>query len=143
MATVLSKQWVAASSQCLKSNMKLLTKDYVAVKIGQIDMSMKLSTPMEQVKRVNYIQQEDGLALLHLDKTVQMDQFSAPICTNFGKPSEFRDEQLNYCVQITFESNTFKFKHVTVKTSGGSGGQPNFAVHYNSAGCSVSFLTYS
>ena len=139
MATIVSKQWAAASSQCIRSYMKLLTKDYVAVRVGQIDMSMKVSTPMEQVKRVNYIQQEDGLALLHLDKSVQMDQFSTPICTNFGNPIEFQDELLNYCVQITLESNTFKFKHVTVKTAGDIGGQQHFAVHFNSAGCNVRF----
>ncbi|CAG7723777.1 unnamed protein product [Allacma fusca] len=102
------------SELCLSRNHINIKDSYISVQTGPYDSKWQLTNPMEQVKRVNYINAENNrISFLHLDKPIMFDHFSAHICTNFG---DYDPQYLHFeeCHSVRLINQTVTFNSVKV-----------------------------
>lgn len=87
--TLIHKQWLLASTKCIMENINSLTDEYVAAIASYSNQTIVVSSPIEQIKRINSIDtipgyeenNTSGLLYLHLESSIKPDHFANPICT--------------------------------------------------------------
>jgi len=123
--TLIHKDWVLVSKKCVLDSgaIRSLSYQYITIMSGYSEQSQLISSPLEQIRRVNSIDLENfgNLTLLHLQSSFQLDHLAGPICTQIPGTLRRDDFRKATCVRIKFnQGDLYSEKVNIIQTNAGN-----------------------